>query len=44
MTHEDDGERRCESCAESFNLIEGGVDYVIEWDGPICSGCVDDES
>lgn len=37
VTPEDDGERRCTECGDSFNVEEAG-------DGDLCISCQDDES
>lgn len=37
LDDDDDGERVCVDCGESFNVIEGGVDFNVEAGGPLCA-------
>ncbi len=37
LDDDDDGERVCVDCGESFNVIEGGVDFNVESGGPLCA-------
>ena len=35
----DDGERECASCGQTFNLADGGLDFVTDAGGPLCLFC-----
>jgi hypothetical protein len=39
LADDDDGERRCSDCGDSFNLEEGGTDFDPEWGGSVCGFC-----
>lgn len=36
---DDDGERRCATCSDSFNTEDGGTDFDADAGGPLCNRC-----